>query len=166
MSCSCSWRAARPPTGNIRLAYNIARQVDDALPAGSDISLKPIGIRDEYTSLTWLAGTLALNQLQPPRRRDRACSTAIRAAGARCRSRPRAIIGRAARQRPQGGPNATAYFQRAAAYPELFYGQLALERLGRPVPAPTGMPTMLVTDAQRAAFAQRRLVRATRRLGQ
>jgi soluble lytic murein transglycosylase len=28
-------------------AYNIARQVDDALPAGSDISLKSYGLRDE-----------------------------------------------------------------------------------------------------------------------
>ena len=92
------------------------------------------------------------------------CSTAMRAAGARCRSRRRAIIGQAERRRPARRPEATTYFQRAAAYPELFYGQLALERLGRPVPAPAGMPTMLVTDAQRAAFAQRRLVRATRRL--
>ena len=36
---------------------------------------------------------------------------------------------------------ANAYFQRAAAYPELFYGQLALERLGRSVtPPPQAVP--------------------------
>ena len=64
------------------------------------------------------------------------------------------------------GAEANGYFQQAAAYPELFYGQLALERLGRPVPAPGGLPAMLATDAQRSAFQQRRLVRATRLLGQ
>jgi soluble lytic murein transglycosylase len=64
------------------------------------------------------------------------------------------------------GSEASADFARAAAYPELFYGQLSLERLARPVPAPAGLPTMLVTDAQRQAFQQRRLVRATRLLGQ
>jgi soluble lytic murein transglycosylase len=64
------------------------------------------------------------------------------------------------------GAEANGYFTRAAAYPELFYGQLALERLGRSVPAPGGLPTMLVTDAQRSGFQQKRLVRATRLLGQ
>lgn len=61
---------------------------------------------------------------------------------------------------------ANAYFAQAAAFPELFYGQLALERLGRQVPAPAGLPAMLATDAQRLAFHQKRLVRATRLLGQ
>ena len=37
---------------------------------------------------------------------------------------------------PGGSGEAMAHYQRAAAYPELFYGQLALERLGRAVPAP------------------------------
>ena len=45
-----------------------------------------------------------------------------------------------------------AYFQRAAAYPELFYGQLALEQLGRAVPAPGPLPTFAVNPAQRAEF--------------
>jgi soluble lytic murein transglycosylase len=39
------------------------------------------------------------------------------------------------------GAEATTYFTQAAAYPELFYGQLSLERLGRPVPAPAGVGT-------------------------
>jgi soluble lytic murein transglycosylase len=57
------------------------------------------------------------------------------------------------------------YFQRAASYPELFYGQLALERLGRSVPRP-GEPQMLATPAQRAAFSGNRLVQATRLISQ
>ncbi|MDP9086474.1 MAG: lytic transglycosylase domain-containing protein, partial [Pseudomonadota bacterium] len=60
----------------------------------------------------------------------------------------------------------TSYFERAAAVPESFYGQLALERLGRPVPAPGGLPTMLVTDGQRAQFQQKRIVRAMRAIAQ
>jgi soluble lytic murein transglycosylase len=48
------------------MAYNIARQVDDALPAGANLSLQPLGVRDDYTSLTWLAGTLALRALNRP----------------------------------------------------------------------------------------------------
>ena len=149
--------------GQYTMAYNIARQVDDAFPAGSDISLKPLGIRDEYTSLTWLAGTVALNYLRRPadaiplfdRYSRGGRSLQVASKGNYWAGRAAAMVRR---------PEATSYFQRAAAYPELFYGQLALERLGRPVPAPAGMPTMLVTNAQRTAFAQRRLVRALRRL--
>ena len=37
--------------------------------------------------------------------------------------------------------DATSRFERAAATPELFYGQLALERLGRAVPAPPRSPS-------------------------
>jgi soluble lytic murein transglycosylase len=63
--------------------------------------------------------------------------------------------------------DANGYFQRAAAYPELFYGQLALERLGRSVtPPPQAMPQYTTTATQRAAFYNRRLVQAVRLLGQ
>jgi soluble lytic murein transglycosylase len=62
---------------------------------------------------------------------------------------------------------ANAYFQRAAAYPDLFYGQLALERLGRSVaPPPQALPQYVTTSVQRTAFNNRRLVQATRLLGQ
>jgi soluble lytic murein transglycosylase len=62
--------------------------------------------------------------------------------------------------------DATNHFERAAATPELFYGQLALERLGRVVPAPPPLPSLTVTAAERTAFQQKRLVRAVRLLGQ
>src|SRR6185369_14701452 len=58
---------------------------------------------------------------------------------------------------------ANDYFSRAANYPELFYGQLALERLGRSVPAPpAALPQFVTTQFQRAAFNSRRLVQAIR----
>ena len=62
---------------------------------------------------------------------------------------------------------ANDYLKRAATYPDLFYGQLALERIGKPVPPPpTALPQYVTTQAQRTAFNSRRLVQAIRLLGQ
>ncbi|HVI05611.1 MAG TPA: lytic transglycosylase domain-containing protein, partial [Sphingomicrobium sp.] len=62
---------------------------------------------------------------------------------------------------------ANSYFERAAAYPGLFYGQLALERLGRSVfPPPSALPQDATTQLQRSAFNSRRIVQAIRLLGQ
>ena len=64
-------------------------------------------------------------------------------------------------------PLANNYFQRAAAYPELFYGQLALERLGRSVtPPPLSAAQYAASPAQRSAFNSNRLVQATRLMNQ
>ena len=151
---------------NYAQAYDIARQVDDALPAGADVSLQPYGVRDDYTSLTWTAGEAAMSGLNRyasaipmfVKYSKGGRSLQVTSKGLYWAGRAALHAGRAA--------EANGYFQQAAAYPELFYGQLALERLGRPVPAPGGLPQMLVTDAQRTAFHQKRLVRATRLLGQ
>ena len=49
-------------------AYNIARQVDDALPIGVTIAAQPYDIRDKYTSITWLGGrVVALGPVGLPR---------------------------------------------------------------------------------------------------
>ena len=52
--------------GDNRTAYDIARQVDDAYPQGTDISQQPYGERDAYTDLVWLAGQTALKKLGRP----------------------------------------------------------------------------------------------------
>jgi soluble lytic murein transglycosylase len=147
-------------------AYNIASQVDDAFGPGVDISLKSYGIRDKYTTLTWTAGTVALERMN--RARD-AIAMFDKYAGAgrslQVKTKGWYWAGRASSQ--AGDPlRARSYFERASATPELFYGQLALERLGRAVPIPAGTPSLLLTDAQRQAFAQKRLVRAVKLLGQ
>ena len=90
----------------------------------------------------------------------------MRAAAARCRSRPRAIIGPGARRCRPAAADATPYFQRAAAYPELFYGQLALERLGRSVPAPAAAAAAAGDRAQRTAFSRTGWSGRLRLLGQ
>jgi soluble lytic murein transglycosylase len=151
--------------GQWALAYNIARQTDDVLPPGIDVNDHPIGIRDKYTSLVWLGGTAAWSGLNRPQdamimfdrysRGGRSLQVATKGyywagkAAAAARRQTDSVI----------------YFQRAAAYPELFYGQLALEQLGRSVPAPGPLPTFAVAPAQRAEFADRRLVQATQITG-
>lgn len=148
-------------------AYNIARQIDDVLPAGVDLADQPYGVRDNYTDLAWLGGTVALDRMHS-------------AAGATAMFDRYARGGRSLQVETKGDywagraslatghfQQANAYFQRAAAYPDLFYGQLALERLGRSVPPPpAALPQYTTTSVQRAAFNSRRLVQALRILGQ
>ena len=146
-------------------AYNIARQVDDSFAPGAEIMLKSYGLRDEYTSLTWIAGTSAMQVGRPG---DAVAMFDRYARGGRSLQVATKGYYWAGRAAAQAGRmvDATSHFERAAATPELFYGQLALERLGRSVPMPTGLQSSLVTPAQRTAFHQKRLVRAVRLLGQ
>ncbi|WP_245409581.1 lytic transglycosylase domain-containing protein [Allosphingosinicella vermicomposti] len=146
-------------------AYQIASQVDDAYPAGTDVSNQPYGERDEYTSLTWLAGTTALHRLNRPvdaigmfERYGRAArSPQTRAKGFYWAARAATQAGQAERS--------AQLLNEAAAYPDQFYGQLAMERLGRPIPAPSPTDRVTPTPEARAAFARRPIVQATRLLG-
>ena len=147
-------------------AYDIGRQVNDAFAPGTDISAQSYAIRDDYTSLVWLAGQSALSGINRPAQAVQQFiyyskggkSLQVTSKGLYWAGRAALYAGQAAQ--------ANAYFAQAAAYPELFYGQLALERLGRPVPFPAEAPALLVTPSQRAAFQRNRLAQATRLLGQ
>src|SRR5205085_12632430 len=134
---------------------------------GASIADQPIAIRDDYTTLAWLAGTVALDRMNRP---QSAIAMFDRYAQA---GRSLQVLTKgnywAARAALSAGrlQQANSYFQRAAAYPELFYGQLALERLGRAVSAPSqALPQYVTTPAQRGAFNNRSLVQAVRLLGQ
>jgi peptidoglycan lytic transglycosylase len=147
-------------------AYAIANHLSDALPPGTDISRQPLGIRDTYTSLVWLAGSIALDRIQRPASAivmyDRYASAGR---SLQVQTKGHYWAGRAALAAGQF-QQANDYFQRAGAYPELFYGQLALERLGRSVsPPPQAMPQYVTTAAQRNAFNVKPLVQAVRLLG-
>ncbi len=148
------------------VAYAIASKVDDAYAPGTDISAQSLGVRDDYTSLTWLAGRIALRQLN--RSADAEGMFTRYARGARS---PQTIskgyywAGRAAAagNRRDG---ANAYFTQAGAYPDQYYGQLALERLNQPVPTPGAAErTIELASAERAAFLARPVVRAAIQLG-
>ena len=147
-------------------AFNIARQVDDLFPAGADVAMQPLPVRDDYTSLTWLGGETALVYLSRPT--DALALFDRYSRGGRSlqvATKGNYWAGRAATAAGQL-LSGSAYFEKAAAVPESFYGQLALERLGRPVPAPSLLPAAITTDIQRAQFQQKRVVRALRLLGQ
>ncbi len=152
--------------GQYQVAYDIARQVDDAYPAGTDVSKKPYGERDDYTSLVWLAGQTALRRLGRPadamvmfdRYGRGSMSPQTRAKGFYWAGRAAETAGRSA--------DAAGYYAQAAGYRDQFYGQLALERIGRPLVAPPVIGTPLIAAATRQAFANRETVRAARFLGQ
>ncbi|HUD95778.1 lytic transglycosylase domain-containing protein [Sphingobium sp.] len=148
-------------------AYGIASKIDDAIAPGVQVSDQPIGVRDDYTSLAWLAGTTAYYNLNRP---GDAVTMFRRYADAakspQTRSKGYYWAGRAALQ---AGDAATAnsYFNQAGVYPDQFYGQLALERLGRPIPAPAQVERPVpISAAERAAFDSRSVVRAVKALGQ
>jgi soluble lytic murein transglycosylase len=148
-------------------AYNITRQIDDVLPAGAQVADQPLGVRDDYTDLAWLGGTVALQRMNQPASALAMFDRYARAGRSlQVQTKGDYWAGRAALAEGHF-QTANAYFQRASAYPDLFYGQLALERLGRAVPAPpAALPQYTTTSVQRAAFNSRRLVQALRLLAQ
>jgi soluble lytic murein transglycosylase len=152
--------------GQSQQAYDIARQVDDAYPAGIVVRDRPIGERDSYTNLTWLAGTMALNRLNRP-----TDAIAMFDRYARAARSPQTIskglywAGRAA-QAANRRDEATAFYQRAAGYFDQFYGQLASERLGVPVAIPPTVATVEISANERDAFNKREIVRVAELLGQ
>jgi soluble lytic murein transglycosylase len=144
-------------------AYGIASQIDEAYPAGTDVSNRSYGERDEYTSLAWLGGNAAMKlgrQADAARMYERyaraAKSPQTRAKGFYWAARAVHGAGNVAQS--------NSFLEQAASSPDQFYGQLALERLGRRVIAPSPS-TLAVSPAERAAFASRPIVEAMRALG-
>ncbi|MEO7688685.1 MAG: lytic transglycosylase domain-containing protein [Sphingomonas sp.] len=146
-------------------AFDIAKQVDDAYPPGTDVSIQPFAERDNYTSLMWLAGQTAMKQLGRP---SDAIGMFVRYAGGSktptTQSKGMYWAGRAAEAAGRRD-EANGYYSRAAGFRDLFYGQLAIERLGLPL-TPPGDPLMKpVNPAVRTAFYSRETVRAAQYLG-
>jgi soluble lytic murein transglycosylase len=152
--------------GDKMTAYNIAKQIDDALPAGTVVRDTPLGVRDDYTSLAWLAGQLAFNSLgRPAEAAQHYHKYGEAARSAQTRTKGYYWAGRAALAAGNRN-NAEAHFADAAQHYDQFYGQLSLERLNRPQPKPTPVPTVQVSQDERRAFQDMTLVRAARALGE
>ncbi len=151
--------------GQYEVAYRIASQVDDAYPTDTDVSDQSYGERDNYTSLVWLAGTTALYNLGRPH--DAIAMFSRYSNGSKTpqtQSKGAYWAGRAAEA---AGDRATAdtYYERAASFPDLYYGQLATERLGRPLKRPPDFNAQVADAAVRDAFFKREVVRAAQLLG-
>ena len=151
--------------GQYSLAYNIASQVDDAFPPGTDISEQPLGERDDYTSLVWLAGTTALDNLG--RARDAIGMFERYAHGSKSPTTQSKGYYWACRAAEAAGDQAraTALYQQAAGFPDLYYGQLASERMGQPLRRPPDFNAKVADPAVREAFFRREVVRAAQLLG-
>lgn len=151
--------------GQTTVAYDIARRVDDAYPAGTDVSMRPYGERDDYTSLVWLAGQAAFKQMNRP---ADATGLFLRYANASktptTQSKGYYWAGRAA-EAAGNRAEANGYYARAAGFRDLFYGQLAIERLGQTLTAPAAPVQVPVATGIRAAFYARETVRAAQYLG-
>jgi soluble lytic murein transglycosylase len=148
------------------LAYNIASKVDDAYAPGTDIRDRPIGERDDYTSLVWLAGTTAFQRLARPTDAIGMFERyALAARSPQTQSKGFYWAGRAALSAGQA-ERANGYFRRAADFADQFYGQLALERLGQAIPPPSPGPSISPSASERDAFFGRPVVRAARLLGE
>lgn len=149
-------------SGSPTLAVQIAAGIDDAFDANEDISQRSYGLRDDYTSLMWLGATEALWDLRAP---GRAAPLFYRyGAAARTpgtRSKGFYWAGRAA---SEAGDRAGAqrYFTMAAQYADQFYGQLSLERLGKPEPQFATDSHAQPTPQERAAFLARPITLAVR----
>lgn len=143
-------------------AVRIAASIDDGFAPGEDISRLSFMVRDDYTSLMWLGGTKAYWDLGDARR---AAPLFYRYGAAaktpQTRSKGFYWAGRASARAGDDG-EARRYFEMAAAYPDHFYGMLAAERLGRPVPGFHDMPARSPSPQARAAFYARPLTQAVR----
>ena len=142
-------------------AVRLAASVDDAFAPGTDVSRLGFKLRDDYTSLMWLGGTRALAAGDAAAAAPLFYRYGAAAKTPQTRSKGFYWAGRALALRADT-PGAARYFEMAAAYGDQFYGMLALERLGRPLPAFNAAPSGLVTAAQRAAFNARPIVSAVR----
>ena len=150
--------------GQWTTAYDIASRIDDAYPAGTDVSTRSYAERDAYTSLAWLGGTAAMTKLGRPAEATRLFERYGRAAKSpQTRSKGFYWAARAAHGAGQTG-HSSSLLEQAAASPDQYYGQLALERLGRRVTPPAPSPIVL-TASDRTSFDRRPLVQATRALG-
>jgi soluble lytic murein transglycosylase len=134
--------------GQYDVAYRIASRIDDAPTAGLVMVNQDLSTRDRYTSLAWLAGTLALERLGRPRDAVKMFGLYADAAKSpQTRSKGLHFAGKAA---ARGGDQtgATRFYEQAATYYESFFGQLSLEQLRRPLPP---VPSVAVTPPQLAA---------------
>lgn len=143
-------------------AAAIAASVDQLFAPGTDVSQLAYKLRDDYTSLMWLGGTKALWNLGDGKQ---AAPLFYRYGAAartpQTRSKGFYWAGLASQQ---AGDLAEAqrYWNMAAEYPDRFYGMLALEKLGRPVPPLSATATEAITSEQRTAFNEAPLTKAVR----
>lgn len=144
--------------GQYETAYKIASKVDDGVASGVDVSDQELGVRDDYTSLTWLAGMTAFFKLGRPQDAAAMFERYGRAAKSpQTRTKGLYWAGLASKQAGRTEA-ANRYFSEAANYVDQFYGQLSNEALGRrlpPVITGASIPSIPVNNASSVFQAAR-----------
>ncbi|WP_241461633.1 lytic transglycosylase domain-containing protein [Aurantiacibacter luteus] len=131
----------------------VAARALEAFGPSEDISGMEYKLRDDYTSLMWAGGTNALWHLGD----GRSAAPLFYQYGASARTSQTRSKGffwaGEAMARAGNTAEANRYYEMAAQYTDRFYGLMALQRLGRPLPAYAEAPNGQPTDAERRAFA-------------
>jgi soluble lytic murein transglycosylase len=153
-----AWRA-----GDTETAYRIATR-HSAFPLGRLLADRSLGERIAYTESEWLAGWLALRKLNRPDDAWRHFQN-VRSASQTPISQTRGDYwtGRAAEAAGRSA-DARASYEAAAVHFDYFYGQLAAERLGRPL-AIKHRPSPAIGASRASTFRADPLVRAVFALG-
>ncbi|RVQ69740.1 lytic transglycosylase domain-containing protein [Croceicoccus ponticola] len=149
--------------GDTATAVRIARRAAQAFAPDADVSKMSSGIRDEYEKLFYPLGEAALARGDARSAADMFETYARSQRTAPARTKGFYFAGLAG-DKSGAQDVARRNYEAAAAFPDQFYGQLALEKLGRKLEVPVGtlpMPSM----AKRAEFNARPLVQAAREVG-
>ena len=150
--------------GQFETAYRLAAR-HAAFPLGRPLSDRSLGERQQYVESEWLAGWLALRKLNRPgdafghfQNVRSAAQTPL------TQTRGDYWTGRAA-EAAGHRDEARAAFEAAALHTDYFYGQLAAERLGRPLSTARAAPLPVPGTDQTTRFQSDGLVTAVRALG-
>ncbi len=121
--------------------------------------------RVAYVETEWRAGWIALRYLRKPADAIKHFQAMQAVAQSPITlSRAAYWAGRSA-EALNNGTLAQQWYGRAAQFPDFFYGQLGVEKLGRPIPAPDLTPPVVSAEAMQA-YQARDVVQAARLLGQ
>ncbi len=146
--------------------YEIGRQLERVYSPGTPVRDRPFAERDSYTDIAWMGGMAALMRLQRPLDAVRLFELYANAARSpQTRAKGLYWAGRAA-DRAQRSDLAMLHYAAAAEFYDQFHGQLAHERLGKPVTLPIEAVTVEVSGEERTRFNNHEVVRALVRLGQ
>jgi soluble lytic murein transglycosylase len=148
-----------------QIVYDIASRAHSGYAPDTIVRDRPFEERDAYTDLTWLAAQTAYQKLNLPADAARMFTLYARAAKSpQTQARGWYWAGRAFLAANQTEDAKTA-FETAARFTDQFHGQLASERLGRPVSLAQDSVSIEIPAQERATFFARPVVRAMLALG-
>jgi soluble lytic murein transglycosylase len=151
---------------NYAAVYDISRQLERLYSPSTIVRDRPFLERDSYTDIAWMGGMAALMRLQKPLDAVRMFELYANAARSpQTRAKGLYWAGRAADQ-ARRADLATLHYTAAAEFYDQFHGQLAHERLGKPVKLPVELTSVEVSGEERARFNNHDVVRALVRLGE